>query len=56
MISVILDGSQEIEKRLEYDIVNFYQELDGINNSTGEEIWKYVLKFPKNIHNVGSGC
>jgi hypothetical protein len=54
MISVILDGTQEMEKRLEYGIEKFYQELDGINKSIGEEIWKYVSEFPKQIHNVGT--
>jgi hypothetical protein len=54
MISVILSGTQEMENRLQNGIDNFYQELDKINNSTAEEIWKYVLEFPKRIHNVGS--
>ncbi len=53
IISVILKGSQEMEKRLEYGIEKFYQELDEINNSTAEEIWKYVSEFPKQIYNVG---
>lgn len=54
MISVLLSGTQEMEKRLENGIDKFYQELDKINNSTTEEIWKYVSEFPKKIHNVGS--
>ncbi len=52
MIRVILDGSKEMEKRLENGIENFYQELDEINNSTAEEMWKYVSEFPKQIRNV----
>jgi len=54
MVAVILDGSREMEKYLEYGIDKFYQELDEINKSTGEEIWKYVSEFPKQIYNVGT--
>ena len=54
MISVILSGTQEMEKRLENGIDRFYQELDRVNNSSAEEIWKYVSEFQKEIYNVGS--
>jgi len=54
IIAVILGGSQEMEKRLEFGMDKFYIELDRINNSTGEEIWKYVSEFQKNIYNVGT--
>lgn len=54
MISVILDGSIEMEKRLGFGVERFYQELDRINKSSGEEIWEYVSEFPKQIHNVGT--
>jgi hypothetical protein len=54
MISVILDGTIEMGKRLESGIEQFYQELEEINKSTGEEIWEYVSEFPQQIHNVGT--
>ncbi len=54
MIAVILDGTQEMAKRLKGGIEKFYQELDEINKSTGEEIWKYVSEFPRQIYNVGT--
>ena len=54
MVSVILDGTKEMERRLEGGIAKFYLELDSINDSTGKEIWEYVSEFPKYIHNVGT--
>jgi hypothetical protein len=54
MISVILDGTNEMEKRLEFGIEKFYQELEEINKSSGEEIWKYVSEFQQQIYNVGT--
>jgi hypothetical protein len=54
MIAVILTGAPEMEKRLENGIDKFYQELDRINSSTVEEIWKYVSGFQKRIYNVGT--
>lgn len=54
IISVILDGTTEMKKRLEFGIEKFYQELEEINKSPGGEIWKYVLEFPRQIHNVGT--
>jgi hypothetical protein len=54
MISVILEGTSEMGKRLEYGIEEFYRELDGINESSGEGIWEYVTEFQTRIYNVGT--
>jgi len=54
IISVILDGTNEMRKRLEFGIGKFYLELEDINKSSGEEIWKYVSEFPQQIYNVGT--
>ena len=54
MISVILDGTKEMGRRLEFGIEKFYQELEAINKSSGGETWKYVSEFPRQIHNVGT--
>ena len=54
MISVILDGTKEMGRRLEFGITIFYREIEGINKSSGEQIWKYVSEFPRRIHNVGT--
>jgi hypothetical protein len=54
MIAVLLNGTVEMEKRLTGGIESFYQELDQVNSSAGDEIWKYVSEFPKQIHNVGT--
>ena len=54
MIIVLMEGSQEMERRLEGGIDKFYQEIEIINQSSGEIMWDFVLVFKKNIHNVGS--
>ena len=54
MISVILDGTKEMGQRLEFGIERFYHELEEINKSTGEEMWKYVAEFARQIYNVGT--
>lgn len=54
MIRVLLDGSKEMEQRLNHGINGFLKELDKTNEQSGAEIWKYVLEFQSNIYNVGT--
>jgi thermostable 8-oxoguanine DNA glycosylase len=41
-------------RKLKNGLASFYKELDEINNKPAQNIWDYLLEFPKNIHNVGS--
>lgn len=54
MISVLLDGTLEMNQRLKYGLEAFYIELDDINGKSGHDIWNYVSGFSKNIYNVGT--
>lgn len=54
MISVLLDGTLEMNKRLKSGLDGFYSELDSINEESGHEIWGYVSGFSDNIYNVGT--
>ena len=54
MISVFLDGTKEMEKRLKRGIEEFYQELERLNKGSGEEMWEYAKKFSMHIYNVGT--
>jgi len=54
MISVMLSGSKVMNDKLKNGLASFYKELDEINNKSANDIWDYLLEFPKNIHNVGS--
>ena len=54
MIRVILDGTAEMEGRLESGLEEFYRELDAINRGPAEEMWKYVSQFSGHIYNVGT--
>ncbi len=53
IISVIINGSQEMSRRLVNGLNNFYRELDAISEKSGNEIWAYVIDFKKDIYNVG---
>ena len=53
MISVLLSGSDKMAVKLKNGIDNFYNELNSINNGTGDQIWQYVSSFSKDIYNVG---
>ena len=54
MISVLLDGSLEMHRRLKFGLESFYSELNDINGKSGHEIWAYVSGFSNNIYNVGT--
>ncbi|MBT0652250.1 hypothetical protein [Geomobilimonas luticola] len=54
MISVLLDGSMEMDRRLKLGLESFYSELKEINGKSGYEIWAYVSGFSTNIYNVGT--
>ncbi len=53
MIAVILDGTKKMGFKLNSGLDTFYDEVQRINLSPGDQIWKYVSAFPKNIYNVG---
>lgn len=54
MIAVLRDGAKEMEQRLKHGIDWFYDELSGVNEQTGSEMWKYVYEFQRKIYNVGT--
>ncbi len=49
MISVLLDGSLEMQHRLKLGLESLYSELEEINGKSGHEIWAYVSSFSNNI-------
>ena len=53
MVAVLLSGSKEMSIRIKGGLNNFYSELENINNSTSNEMWKYVEDFSKPIKYVG---
>ncbi|MDO8927748.1 MAG: hypothetical protein Q7W54_02045, partial [Bacteroidota bacterium] len=53
MISIIIEGSRVMSRKLEHGLYNFYAELDNVSKMSGEEMWTYVESFGKDIYNVG---
>lgn len=53
MLRVMLDGSDQMTRRLNNGLGAFYEELDRLSASTPEDMWSYVEEFAKPIYHVG---
>lgn len=53
MIRVMLDGSEEMTKRLSQGLDNFFAALEQVSVSPPEEMWSFVKSFSRPIYHVG---
>lgn len=53
MLRAMLDGSDEMAKRLDGGLEPFYESIERVSASSAEAMWSFVEGFSKPIYNVG---
>ena len=53
MVRVMLDGSDQMARRLDRGLNSFYESIEQVSASTPEAMWSFVEEFAKPIYNVG---
>lgn len=54
MIRVMLDGSDQMNKRLSRGLKPFYESIENVSVSTPEAMWSFVEEFAEPIYHVGT--